>query len=139
MKHDAGIEAALTTARPQAVSALLRYFRDLDTAEEAFQEASLRALKNWPEKGPAARPWAWLIFVGRNAALDEARRRSKQQALPDDDLISDLEDTETAVVEGLDSHTIATTCCGCSSSAATPNCQQTSRSRWRCASFRACR
>ncbi len=102
MKHDAGIEAALTTARPQAVSALLRYFRDLDTAEEAFQEASLRALKNWPEKGLPRDPVAWLIFVGRNAALDEARRRSKQQALPDDDVISDLEDTETAVVEGLD-------------------------------------
>ena len=37
------IDAALTSARPQAVAALLRYFRDLDTAEEAFQEASLRA------------------------------------------------------------------------------------------------
>ena len=33
------MDAAMTSARPQAVSALLRYFRDLDTAEEAFQEA----------------------------------------------------------------------------------------------------
>ena len=40
------IEQALTTARPTAVAALLRYFRDLDTAEEAFQEACLRALSN---------------------------------------------------------------------------------------------
>jgi len=31
------IGAALAAARPQAVAALLRYFRDLDTAEEAFQ------------------------------------------------------------------------------------------------------
>ena len=30
----AWIETALTSARPQAVGALLRYFRDLDTAEE---------------------------------------------------------------------------------------------------------
>src|SRR5258708_506786 len=44
----AWIEAALTAARPQALAALLRYFRDLDTAEEAFQEASLRALGAWP-------------------------------------------------------------------------------------------
>jgi hypothetical protein len=29
-------------ARPQALGALLRYFRDLDLAEEAFQEASSR-------------------------------------------------------------------------------------------------
>ena len=40
----AWIETALTSARPQAVGALLRYFRDLDTAEEAFQNACLRAL-----------------------------------------------------------------------------------------------
>ena len=103
MSEAAGIEAVLTAARPQAVGALLRYFRDLDTAEEAFQEASLRALKNWPDKGLPRDPAAWLIFVGRNAALDEARRRSKQQALPADDLLSDLEDTETAIAEGLDS------------------------------------
>ena len=50
MREAAWIDAALTAARPQAVGALLRYFRDLDTAEEAFQEASLRALKNCPEK-----------------------------------------------------------------------------------------
>jgi RNA polymerase sigma-70 factor, ECF subfamily len=40
------IAAALSAARPQAVGALLRYFRDLDRAEEAFQEACLRALKH---------------------------------------------------------------------------------------------
>ena len=71
------IDAALTSARPQAVAALLRYFRDLDTAEEAFQEACLRALKTWPEKGPPRDPAAWLIFVGRNAALDTVRRQSR--------------------------------------------------------------
>ncbi|MBV9540505.1 MAG: RNA polymerase sigma factor, partial [Alphaproteobacteria bacterium] len=45
MSDLAWLDAALTAARPQAVGALLRYFRNLDTAEEAFQEASLRALK----------------------------------------------------------------------------------------------
>ena len=47
---------ALTSARPQAVGALLRYFRDLDTAEEAFQDACLRALKNWPRTARRAIP-----------------------------------------------------------------------------------
>jgi len=41
MSDLAWIEAAITAARPQALGALLRYFRDLDTAEEAFQEACL--------------------------------------------------------------------------------------------------
>ena len=39
MNDIAWIDAALTSARPRAVSALLRYFRDLDSAEEAFQNA----------------------------------------------------------------------------------------------------
>ena len=103
MTDIAWIDAALTSARPQAVAALLRYFRDLDQAEEAFQEACLRALKNWPVNGPPRDPTAWLILVGRNAALDDVRRRSKSQALPDDYAISDLEDAEADLAERLDS------------------------------------
>src|SRR5690606_12539998 len=99
----AWIDAALTSARPQAVGALLRYFRDLDTAEEAYQEACLRALKNWPRNGPPRDPAAWLIMVGRNAAIDQTRRQARQQALPDEDQISDLEDAEADLAERLDS------------------------------------
>jgi RNA polymerase sigma-70 factor (ECF subfamily) len=98
----AWIEAALTSARPQAVSALLRYFRDLDTAEEAYQEACLKALSAWPKNGPPRDPAAWLIFVGRNVAIDAKRRSAKQQALPEEDQLSDLEDAEANVVEKLD-------------------------------------
>ena len=97
------IDAVLKSARPQAVGALLRYFRDLDHAEEAFQEACLRALKNWPVNGPPRDPTAWLILVGRNSVLDDVRRRSKSQPLPDDDAISDLGDAETDLAERLDS------------------------------------
>src|SRR5690242_21502802 len=53
---------------------------DLDLAEEAFQEACLRALRAWPENGPPRDPAAWLIFVGRNAALDDVRRRSRNRS-----------------------------------------------------------
>jgi RNA polymerase sigma-70 factor (ECF subfamily) len=98
----AWIDAALTAARPQALGALLRYFRDLDLAEEAFQDACLRALRNWPQNGPPRDPAAWLIMVGRNAAIDAVRRRGKQAALPPEELISDLNDAEVALVEQLD-------------------------------------
>ena len=96
------IDAALISARPQAVAALLRYFRDLDTAEEAFQEASLRALKTWPVKGPPRDPAAWLIFVGRNTALDDKRRRSKEQELPSEEVLSDDDDAQSHLVDQLD-------------------------------------
>jgi RNA polymerase sigma-70 factor (ECF subfamily) len=96
------IDAALTSARPQAVGALLRYFRNLDTAEEAFQNACLRALKSWPQNGPPRDPAAWLVMVGRNAAIDEVRRNRKQEPLPDDEAISDLDDAEEEIAERLD-------------------------------------
>jgi RNA polymerase sigma-70 factor, ECF subfamily len=98
----AWISAALAAARPRAVGALLRYFRDLDTAEEAFQEACLRALKVWPQNGPPRDPTAWLILVGRNAALDGLRRQGKHEALPPDDMISDVDDAEAPLAERLD-------------------------------------
>jgi RNA polymerase sigma-70 factor, ECF subfamily len=96
------IDAALTSARPQAVGALLRYFRDLDTAEEAFQDAGLKAIKHWRQNGPPRDPAAWLIFVGRNAAIDAVRRRSREEALPPDEVISDLGDAEAAATQRLE-------------------------------------
>src|SRR5690349_2090013 len=102
MTDMAWINASLTAARPQAVGALLRYFRDMDRAEEAFQDACLRALKSWPEKGPPRDPAAWLILVGRNAALDGVRKNARNTALPADDEISDLDDVETPLAERLD-------------------------------------
>jgi RNA polymerase sigma-70 factor (ECF subfamily) len=98
----AWIEAALTAARPQALGALLRYFRDLDIAEEAFQEACLRALKVWPRNGPPRDPRAWLILVGRNAALDGVRRRDRLDPLPPEEALSDTSDAEAALAERLD-------------------------------------
>jgi RNA polymerase sigma-70 factor, ECF subfamily len=89
--HDpAHIDLAILGARPKAVAALLRYFRDLDTAEEAFQEACLRALQAWPQKGFPRDPAAWLVMVGRNAALD-VKRRDRTVALPPDaDALADV-------------------------------------------------
>jgi len=98
----AWLGAAVTGARPQVMAALLRYFRDLDRAEEAFQEASLRALKSWPQNGPPRDPVAWLIMVGRNVAIDALRREQKSETLPDEASLSDLDDAEGALVERLD-------------------------------------
>ncbi len=96
----AWIEAALVSARPQALGALVRYFRDVNIAEEAFQDASLRALRSWPQNGPPRNPTAWLILVGRNVAIDAARRQRKQTALPDGELVDD--DSEVELAERLD-------------------------------------
>lgn len=92
----------VTAARPQAMAALLRHFRDLETAEEAFQEAALRALRTWSKNGPPRDVAAWLIMVGRNAAIDAIRRQSRTTPLPPEDLISDTEDAESEQAERYD-------------------------------------
>lgn len=102
MSDLAWIAAALNSARPQALGAPLRYFRDLDRAEEAFQEACLRALRHWPVNGPPRDPAAWLILVGRNAALDEVRRRTSEEPLSDDHPLPDQDDAEATLVARLD-------------------------------------
>ena len=98
----AWVDATLRAARPKVIAALARRLRDLDRAEEAFQEACLRALKHWPAHGPPRDAAAWLIMVGRNAALDELRRRSRDAPLPEDDALSDLADAEAEIVEQVD-------------------------------------
>ena len=131
----AWIEAALTSARPQAVGALLRYFRDLDIAEEAFQDACLRALKTWPQNGPPRDPAAWLIIVGRNAAHRRgAPAQRKQTAAARRGRSPTSTTPRTRSPSGSTARTTATTSCACCSSAATPTCRRRSRSRWRCAS-----
>lgn len=96
------MSAVLASARPKAVAALLRYFRDLDLAEEAYQEACLRALRTWPTNGPPRDPSAWLVMVARNSGIDQVRRRSRHTPLEDDAAISDLSDREAPAVERID-------------------------------------
>jgi RNA polymerase sigma-70 factor, ECF subfamily len=54
---------------------------NLELAEEAVQEAMLRALETWPYSGVPANPPAWLFRVAHNAAIDAVRRAQKTQPL----------------------------------------------------------
>ncbi len=102
MTDPAWIHAQLTAARPRAVAALLRYFRDLDLAEEAAQEACLRAMKAWPQNGPPRDPAAWLIMVGRNVGIDGTRRLRRHEPLPPEESISETGDAEADMADRLD-------------------------------------
>ena len=65
----------LKAARPQALAALNRYFKNIDLAEDAYQEASIRALKSWTRDSVPRDPAAWLIVVGRNYGIDQLRKK----------------------------------------------------------------
>ncbi len=74
------LQACLRETRPRVLAALRRYFRDFDLAEDGLQEACARALRAWPDKGIPEDPAAWLVLVGRNAAIDQLRRTRPEQA-----------------------------------------------------------
>jgi RNA polymerase sigma-70 factor (ECF subfamily) len=68
----------------------------LDVAEEAMQEAMLRALQTWPYQGVPDNTAAWLFRVAHNAAID-AVRRNRLLAEKTDALIGELSSSSAAV------------------------------------------
>ena len=62
------------------LAATVRVTRDLDTAEEAVQDAYVQALETWTRDGVPARPGAWLTTVARRLALNLLRRRRTLEA-----------------------------------------------------------
>jgi RNA polymerase sigma-70 factor (ECF subfamily) len=68
-RRSAGRIVALLTARLGPAR--------LDLAEEAVQDALLKALQTWPHRGVPDNPEAWLMQVARNRALDLLRRDTR--------------------------------------------------------------
>jgi RNA polymerase sigma-70 factor (ECF subfamily) len=60
----------------RAVSVLVRACGDIDTAEEAVQDAFAAAVERWPSVGVPPNPAAWIITTARNRAIDRFRRES---------------------------------------------------------------
>jgi len=102
--QSAWLSTRLRAARPRVIAALNRKFGNVDLAEDAFQEAAARATRKWTESTLPGDPVAWLIVVGRNHAIDQLRRTSReQQAEPEqlDDTTSE-EDPEATLTGDLD-------------------------------------
>src|SRR5438309_386116 len=86
LKHYRGAPAPVNNVpmdqwKPDEVEAHIRFMHDFATAEDAVQEALIRALAAWGD-GPPADPTAWLITVAWRAFLDmtrsEAARRDRE-------------------------------------------------------------
>ncbi|GAB4518797.1 MAG: RNA polymerase sigma factor [Roseibium sp.] len=75
---NAWLSTHLRAARPRVLAALNRLFGDIDLAEDAFQDASLKALRTWSADRLPADPVAWLIVAGRNAGIDVLRKRRRE-------------------------------------------------------------
>jgi RNA polymerase sigma factor (sigma-70 family) len=72
-------EVLLRDLIPAVTGVLVRRGADFATAEDAVQEALVRALATWPQDPPAD-PKGWLITVAWRKFLDGARSESSRQA-----------------------------------------------------------
>ena len=98
------IERVFRAESGRAVASLVRFFGDIDLAEEAVQDAFVVALERWPTSGLPPSPAGWIITTARNRGIDRIRRESTRDerqaaavrmtepdeaALPDESVIAD--------------------------------------------------
>jgi RNA polymerase sigma-70 factor (ECF subfamily) len=72
------IERVFHAEYGRAVAVLVRVFGDIDTAEEAVQDAFATAVQRWPASGLPPSPAGWIITTARNRAIDRLRRESSR-------------------------------------------------------------
>jgi RNA polymerase sigma factor (sigma-70 family) len=60
----------------RVLATLVRHTGDLQLAEDAVQDAVLRALATWPRTGVPPQPRAWLTLTARHRAVDLSRREA---------------------------------------------------------------
>ncbi|KDN17938.1 RNA polymerase sigma factor [Amycolatopsis rifamycinica] len=62
----------------RVLATLVRVTGSVDLAEDAVQDAVVRALETWPRDGVPANPRGWLLVTARHRAVDVARREAKR-------------------------------------------------------------
>jgi RNA polymerase sigma factor (sigma-70 family) len=85
---DSPFEHLLRELTPQVLGTVMRKYRDFPAAEDAVQEASLAAARQWPLDGVPENPRAWLTQVALRTMADflrgeSARRRRESEAALD--------------------------------------------------------
>jgi len=79
------IEGLLRESAPRALAAVARRFGDFADAEDAVQEATIDAARQWPAQGLPENPTGWLIHVASRRMTDrirsEAARRDREETV----------------------------------------------------------
>jgi RNA polymerase sigma-70 factor, ECF subfamily len=65
---------AYRAERARCIAILARVLGDVDLAEDAVQDAFVRAAERWPHDGVPRNPGAWIVATARNRAIDLVRR-----------------------------------------------------------------
>ena len=79
MDVEQSLAETVRTEGGAVLATLIRWTGDISVAEEALQEASLAALRDWPRSGVPVSPRAWLITAARRKAVDLVRREGARR------------------------------------------------------------
>lgn len=74
MDTDAALAETVRMEGTRILATLIRTVGSLHIAEDAVQEAAVRALRDWPRTGVPDEPRAWLTVTARRVAIDLLRR-----------------------------------------------------------------
>ncbi len=70
------LSAVIRSEYPRILATLIRVTGDVDLAEDALQDAVVRALQAWPRDGLPDSAKAWLTTTARHCAIDRLRREA---------------------------------------------------------------
>src|SRR4051812_18648706 len=90
------IERLLTAMRPRLHRYCARMVGSVIDGEDVLQDALIKAVEAFRLAGAIGNPEGWLFRIAHNTALDDLRRRKRQQALhsaEEVDMIADPFDT----------------------------------------------
>ncbi len=88
------VDTIIRDSYGNALATLIRLTGDFDLAEDALQDACVKAMESWIEQVPE-NPVAWLVTVARNRAIDILRRHqyAKHNIEPFLEVVSDTDES----------------------------------------------
>ncbi len=105
------LEEVFRAERGRVLATLIRVVGDFDLAEEALGAAWEAAARQWPRDGRPDNPRAWLVRAARNKAIDDRRRRAREELQAEPAAVSP-EDNDARGPEGPDDRLrLMFTCC----------------------------
>jgi RNA polymerase sigma-70 factor (ECF subfamily) len=97
--------------RTRVLATLIRVTGSVELAEDAAQDAVLRALETWPRDGVPDNPRAWLLVTAKRRAIDVIRREANRAGKETEAVMTLDPETEPPAVVRDDLLRLIFTCC----------------------------
>src|SRR5947209_14720067 len=96
----------------RVLATLVRVTGSVDLAQDAAQDAVVRALETWPRDGVPDNPRGWLLVTAKRRAVDLIRRENRRPVKEAEaDMMASFAEPEPAEVVRDDLLRLVFTCC----------------------------